>query len=607
VDDHSPATYAACRKQPKQVTVGSRSYGRAASCNRAASTRGLGSSPRSTGRWRHRARRGPGQPKAPSSAHGRMGSLMVQLAERSVAPQVSAPRVSTWLRYYGHVLLALAGSVAFLIVKPPVADLQAADARAGAAARHVGLGYWLSWFGGSTPGQYSILTPAVTSVVGVTTLAAISVIGIAVLARPLLESTARPQSAAYVVVISALCNLWSGRVPFSVGVAVSLCGLLLLMRGRPVLGGIVNGFATLFSPLAPAFILLVIIGPAITRPELRHRLLRFGIPSVIGFILPAILFGAPAPMPFAATTLAWSVGILLAAVLLDLPRALRVSLFVGALACFGAFVIPTGVGANISRYAYLLLPPVIWAMARNRRLVVLLGLLPAFTYSGYVVIQDVAAAAKPAAQQTYYEGLRNELLSLSGRNNHRVEVVDTETHRAAAELIPDLYLARGWETQSDASKNAIFYNPALLTETSYRQWLDLNAVAWVAVPSQPSSTNHAEAALVATGLPYLSQVWSDDQWRVYAVAKPEAIVPAPAQVIQSTETQVVFDLAEPATLTLRLRPAKFIRVASIAPTGPPVCLSSTNPDEIQATFPAAGRYIITSGFTVNGTVNKTSC
>jgi hypothetical protein len=78
-------------------------------------------------------------------------------------------------------------------------------------------------------------------------------------------------------------------------------------------------------------------------------------------------------------------------------------------------------------------------------------------------------------------------------------------------------------------------------------------------------------------------------------------------VIRASETQVVFDLQEPTTLTLRLRPTKFIHISSVDELGPPVCLTSTNPNEIDATFPAAGRYILTSSFSVTSSVNKSGC
>jgi hypothetical protein len=432
------------------------------------------------------------------------------------------------------------------------------------------------------------------------------VLGIATIARPLLSGTARPISGAYLIVVSALCNLWSGRVPFSVGIAVSLAGLLLLLRGRPLTGGVVNGLATLFSPLGPAFILLAVVGPAVARREWRTPAIIFAIPSVVGLIAPSLLFGAPAAMPFAWNTLAWSLGIVVAAMLLDLPRPIRFALWAASIASVGAFLIPSAVGANISRYAFLLLPPLVWAIARNPRKIIVLGLLPAFVYSGYLVAHDLDAASQPSAQQTYYVGLRAELATLPARDNHRVEVLDTATHRAAVELVPEVYLARGWETQSDSSNNAIFYNAALLNSSSYRQWLEQNAVAWVALPTEPGANYQSEASLIETGLPYLNEFWHDGQWTLYAVSSPTSIVPAPATVVSSTETRVVFDLASAATLHLSLRPARFLHITNLDPLGPQVCLSSKSPDEITATFAAAGRYLLTSSFSVTSAV-RASC
>lgn len=534
-------------------------------------------------------------------------SELADLVDPSTPGSDRRALLRAWLDRYGHVVLAVVGSALFVIVKPPVADLQAADARAGAAARHVGLGYWLSWFGGSSPGQYSILTPAAASLVGVTTLAAASVIAIAALARPLLAGTHRNRSAAYLVVLSALCNLWSGRVPFSVGIAVSLLGLLLLRRRHPVAGGIANGLATLFSPLAPTFTLLFLLGPALARPEWRRALVRFAVPSVVGLVVPALLFGAPAPMPFAWTTLAWSVGIVLAALFLDVPKQVRIGLWIAALACLAVFVIPSGVGANISRYAFLLLPPAIWAVARNSRRIVLLALLPAFVYSGYVVTRDLTNASKPAAQLTYYQGLRAELATLPGRDNHRAEVLDTTTHRAAAELVPEVYLARGWETQSDSSTNRIFYDASELNPASYRQWLDTNAVAWVAVPTAPGPSYRSEAALIAQGLPYLTESWHDAQWTLYTVTAAQPIVPTQAPLVSSDETEFVFDVTRPGTLTFRVRPIKGIRIVSQDGAGPDVCLSATSTGELQATFPASGRYVLSAGVAVTSSVKSTGC
>ncbi len=79
-------------------------------------------------------------------------------------------------------------------------------------------------------------------------------------------------------------------------------------------------------------------------------------------------------------------------------------------------------------------------------------------------------------------------------------------------------------------------------------------------------------------------------------------------MISSNETQVVFDLPAAADLTLRLRPAKFLRIVNedATVTGQ-VCLDTTDPDDIRASFPSAGRYILTSSFTVTSTADKDDC
>jgi hypothetical protein len=148
---------------------------------------------------------------------------------------------------------------------------------------------------------------------------------------------------------------------------------------------------------------------------------------------------------------------------------------------------------------------------------------------------------------------------------------------------------------------------ALLNARSYRNWLDTNAVAWVAVPTAPGTSYQAEASLIHAGLPYLREIWRDDQWTLFGVASAEPIIPAPATVVRSSETQVVFTLDRPATLVLRLRPARFIHVVNSVATGAPVCLTSRSPDEIEATFTAPGQYVLTSSLSMMSSVKNTGC
>ncbi len=509
---------------------------------------------------------------------------------------------------HGHIVLAVIGAGLFVLARPAVADLQAADARAAAAARGVGLSYWLSWYAGTAPGDYSILTPTLTARLGVATSAALAVVAVAVLARPLLAGSIRPRSSAYLLVACAMANLWSGRVPFALGAAFSLAALLALLRHRPWLSGALNGIAAIFSPLAPVMLLLGLSGVAVTQPARRPELARFALVSAVGLAAPAIAFGMPGRMIFPASTLGWTLGIIAAVFCLRLPQHLRIGLCVVAVAAVGAFFIPNGVGANIARYAFLAVPALVWSLAHSRARLVALALIPALVYSGYNVGSDLVAAAHPAARQSFYTALRTELVGLPGLHNHRVEVIDTATHRAAAELVPEVYLARGWEDQSDTTVNPIFYSNLPLTGASYRQWLDGSAVAWVAVPAQPSPQNVREADLVAGGLPYLHEIWHDAQWRLYAVDDAQPIVSPPAELVSATETTLVVDVPEPGLVTFKVHPSRYLRLVPVGPPNPPsLCLTSIDPTSVSAMIGVPGRYELDAPFSVSKMLGATSC
>jgi hypothetical protein len=303
-------------------------------------------------------------------------------------------------------------------------------------------------------------------------------------------------------------------------------------------------------------------------------------------------------MPFGATTLGWTVGILAAAACLRQPRPIRVGLYAAILVSILLFIVPNGLGANIGRYAYLVLPPIVWALAPNRRRIVVLALVPALVYSGFNVVTDLAKGSQLSAQTDYYTGLRQELLTLPDLHNHRVEVIDTATHGGASELVPQVYLARGWENQSDTADDPIFYRPNALNPDSYRGWLDETATAWIAVPSDPNRQYANEVALVDGGLSYLQPVWANAQWRLYAVTDPVGIVSAPAQVVSADETSIVFDVSTPGPVTLHIRPSKYLRLATTGSQPVQACLTSRSDSSVEAVITQPGRYELQGSFSV---------
>jgi hypothetical protein len=496
---------------------------------------------------------------------------------------------------WGPILIGAALIMAFLVAQLPVSDLHAAEARAGAAANGVGPLYWMSWFGGSSPAQYSVLTPILSGLFSAPAVLAAATLAIIALAEPVLAGSARPRSAAYFVMAAAVVNLWSGRLAFSVGVALAMAALYLLRRHRPLLGAAVNVVAGLASPLGPAFLLLGLAGVALSRRESRRDVVLFGAVSVVGLATPVLVFGGSGPMPFMASTMVWTLAGILIAACVPMRREQRIGLLIAAAAVLVCYLIPNGVGSNIQRYAVLVVPPLVWSTATAPRRVILLGLLPALAYCGFNLGSDLSEAIAPAAQASYYDAVRTALVAQPSVRNHRVEVIDTATHAASAALVPAVYLARGWEDHSDIQNNPIFYTPGALTAQSYRQWLDTNAVSLIAVPDAPSAENQPEHDLVTSNLPYLHQLWHDSAWRIYEVSDPVPIVSSQATLVSWNQSSMTIDVAVAATVTIRVRPSRYLQLSG--PSGD-ACLTSAGDAAIAATIGMPGIYRLSAALSI---------
>ena len=150
-------------------------------------------------------------------------------------------------------------------------------------------------------------------------------------------------------------------------------------------------------------------------------------------------------------------------------------------------VVPSAVGANITRLAWVCAVPVVVACAPvpRRLLIVMVAALAAWPVGD--LVGQLRSSSSSSAQAAYYQPLRAQVeaeLRAAGAAavGQRVEVVDTANHWGSAYL-STLSLARGWDRQADDAYNPIFYDDGALTATSYRQWLDSLAVGWVALPA----------------------------------------------------------------------------------------------------------------------------
>ncbi|MEV4491831.1 hypothetical protein AB0K04_17165 [Micromonospora coxensis] len=226
--------------------------------------------------------------------------------------------------------------------------------------------------------------------------------------------------------------------------------------------------------------------------------------------------------------------------------------------------------------------------------VTLTGLLVAVAWwQPPVVAADLRGIGDPTTGRAFFDPLRDELArrGLTGR----VEVPPTRDYWEAAHL-GETPLARGWLRQADIARNPLFFTTVPgaagtgvpLTADSYRAWLDENAVQYVAVPDAPLSwVGRAEAELVTAGLPYLTEVWSDDRWRLYAVADPRPLVAAPGELLDQDGASVTFRTAGPGTVPVRVRHSRWLTASGGATV-------TADGDWTTVSVPRAGTYILGS-------------
>ena len=479
---------------------------------------------------------------------------------------------SAWVRRELHwlapSLVAALDAVAFVLIAPNVNDIFAGLARESAVLHGVGLNYWFGWFGGgSTPGNYSVLTPYLSAAIGATALLALTTAAITPLAWSLLRGTAHPLPALWAATGTAALNMWSGRVPFALGSLLTLVTVLLLRRRRHWPAGVAALLVVASSPVSGAFLLLLLAGVFLTRPAWRRSCLLTAAPVLVGLLGVALLFGQPGPESFSLVQLVQLAGTLVLFVLADPPDWLRAAIWLTLLAGPVDFLLPNGLGDNILRFAWYCLPAVVLATsarpARPAALAVAAGLVMSAKQTG----GDLFAGSQPTASPGYYTSLIRELATLRRPLlTYRLEVVEDGTHTASYALLDHAMLARGYEYQEDNQLNPAL-SEAHLDATTYKIWLQDNAVGYVAISSTRRKPS-PEYALVATRRPdYLVPVWQDAKWTLFRVRDPNPIVRAPVVVRGFSQSRLVLQVPCACRFTVRVHNPEKLRAATTPPKG----------------------------------------
>jgi hypothetical protein len=180
------------------------------------------------------------------------------------------------------------------------------------------------------------------------------------------------------------------------------------------------------------------------------------------------------------------------------------------------------------------------------------------------------------------------------RTMGRVEIPSTYRHWEAAYGPPTITLARGWERQVDIGYNPIFYEGPL-TAATYRKWLVDNGVEYVALPAtRLDESALGEKELLDGGLPYLEEVWSNRDWRVWRFTGFRGLVEGPASVVELSSDGFTLDVREPATLRVRIRASRHWVVRGGADD---VCVTSTTDGWTRVRAQSPGRVEIGQALT----------
>jgi hypothetical protein len=486
-------------------------------------------------------------------------------------------------------LIAVLNAAAFLAIRPGVGDLWAALARQDAARAGVGPGYWFAWFsGGSTPGAYSLLSPPVSAMIGAPLLGAIATVLVTPLVARVVAQTRSPELAVWIATLLTGLNLWAGRVPFAAGLACAAAALVALRSRRLVLTAMFAVLCGLFSPLAGVFLVLGLAAIALD-PTTRSAAMVGGLSTLACLGATTAIFGSAGPEGFTTSAIIESLAVLLAFLIARPSRPVTLIIVLAAAMCALSAEVATPLGSNAIRLIYTALPVAVVATARARRRLAVLATLPALVWGTVSTGQELAIAAAPPSSVSYYRPAITELSSLHNLAQYRVEVVPDGTHTAAYALVDLVAQAGGYETQADNKFDSVAHSDQPIDSTTFRQWLDDNAVGYVLLDRHPLKST-PEAKFVLEDPNYLTPIWQSHNWLLYAVRSPTPIVARTARITDSDQAELRFSASRAGNLLVRVHWSNLLTIR-----GSSHAAIHRSPDGwIIATLSAPGKFVLRS-------------
>lgn len=394
------------------------------------------------------------------------------------------------------------------------------------------------WYSGHYPLSYGILFPVLTSIVGQLTLVIVGAVTSASVfaALCLRQFGDAARWPARVFGVLAAAPLFTGLDSYSLGLTCLLGALLALQQGRPWIGGALGASTLAFSPLAFAFLCLVLLAVVgarrFTGPN-RPLVLRTGalILAVAALgLLVLVAFPNGGVYPFKGWDLALVEALCIAAAGLawssPAGRPIAAVLVVWGAACMVCFLVASPVGDNVTRLRGLALPVVMIAALlvrfRPRWLTVVALVLAAANNLGPLITLIPDQLDQRPVHASFWTATIG-YLETHRAPGYRVEVVPTSAHWEAYWLpragIP---LARGWFRQLDP---ASLYD-GRLDRSTYVAWLRRTGTRFVLLPHTrlDQAGGPVEARIVVGAAPALRPVFDDGHVTVFALREPATIL-----------------------------------------------------------------------------------
>ncbi|GAA2061037.1 MFS transporter [Streptomyces albiaxialis] len=461
-------------------------------------------------------------------------------------------------------------------------DLAAQDAWAEFAGRHPGSAYNLAWYGGLHPVSYSVISPYLMAVIGVrATLIASGVLSAGLLAWLLtrVPSVKKPLPPALWGAFAFACNAASGRVTFALGVFFGLGAVVAVWAWpqswlrpgsksqryvRAAVAILCGALATAASPVAGLF--LEVVAGALLLQRRRAAAFALAVPMPAVVAVSALLFPFQGNMPMPFVSLIFPVLGAVVTVLLMPKRwmAVRIGGAVYAVGIVLTWLIPSQVGSNVERLGLLFatvallaaIPLVMepgWRSWLSWKGVAMATAL--IVTAGWQIAKPTWDVVHTTPDASWARELAPLVHQLKERDaaKARVEVVPVNSHREASALAPYVNLARGWNRQADLDRNPLFYEKDLSPD-EYHEWLRRWAVHYVVLPSDDPDISGGieEARLVRKGQPFLKEIWSDANWRLYEVSDPTPLAAPPATVKRADAEGVTVRVREKGPVLVRV-------------------------------------------------------